>query len=176
MEEITYHAKVVSVHEDGSMIVSPIPFSKDDYQGEMYLHTRETKIYDRFGDYIDSSYFKKNQWVKFVFNGVMTMSLPPQLNPTILYEHVPLIEFEAKILKLNHQITLQVTNNLGSFVSGVLELSFFDEPIIFNDANTALTTQDLQISDTIHVFSIVSFFENKPLIELYRIEKISKSH
>lgn len=174
MEEMTYHAKVIEVKDDGSLRVSPVPFSEKEYQDEMVLHTSNTKMYDRFGKNVDSSYFKKNQWVKFITNGIMTMSLPPQLNPSILYEHIPMVEFEAKIIDCNDKITVKVTDDCGSFVKGKLKLRFFDEPVIFNQEKEVLSMDDLEVEDKIHVFSIVSFFAKTPLIELYRVEKLTE--
>ena len=171
MDELTYHAKVIKVYEDGSILVMPVPFSKVDYRQEMRLLTGATKMYDRFGQRVDATYFRKNQWIKFITNGIMTMSLPPQLNPTILYEHIPMLEFEAEILEMNHHITLKVVDDCGSFVSGNLKLNFFEEPIVFDSEDQILEMKDLSVHDKVNVLSIVSFFTHEPLIELYRLEK-----
>ena len=173
MEELTYHAKVLKVNENGSILVQPIVFKKEDYQGEMLLHTGYTKMYDRFGNELDVTSLRKGQWIKFITGPQMTMSLPPQLNPTILYEHIPMLEFKAKVLKVKDKISVKVVDDCGSFAHGKLKLNFFDKPILFNENNEALDVSDLKEGDTLDIHAIVSFFTHLPLIEIYRAEVVN---
>lgn len=173
MEELTYHARIIQVNKDGSILVKPIVFDEKDYQDDMLLYTSNTKMYDRFGDRIDHTLFRKNQWIKFITGPKMTMSLPPQLNPTVIYEHIPMLEFKAKLLERNEKLSLKVIDNYGSFVEGKLKLNFFDKPIIFNEKNEQLSLGDLKVGDEFEVCAIVSFFTHMPLIEIYRAEKLS---
>lgn len=173
MKEQTYHARVIEVREDGLVLVDPMPYTSDDYQGTMALHTDLTKMYDRFGEKVDVTYFRKNQWVKFVTDGIMTMSLPPQLNPTVLHEQMPMIQFIADIKSIGQKIEMQVTNNLGSFMDGPYNLSFFDQAIVFDSSKNQLKIEDLKPNDMVKAFAIASFISQEPLIELIRLEKIS---
>lgn len=172
MKEQTYHARVIEVTKEGLVLVEPKPYTLDDYQGTMALHTNQSRMYDRFGDKVDVTYFRKNQWVKFISNGVMTMSLPPQLNPTVLHEQMPMIQFIADIKAVGKEIEMHVSNNLGSFIEGEQSLSFFDQTIIFDSNNKKLNLEDLKPNDSVKAFAIASFFSEEPLIELIRLEKI----
>lgn len=172
MEEIIYHAKVKRVNKDGSILVQPVRFSDNDYPDEMLLHLSHTKMYDRFGEKLNVNTLRKNQWVKFITNGIMTMSLPPQLNPSILYEHIPMLEFEAEIKEINEKLTLEVLDDCGSFVEGKLKLSFFDEPIIFDQGQNEVKLRDVKVNDRVKVLSIVSFFTHLPLIEIFRLQML----
>ncbi len=173
MEDLTYHAKVLKVNENGSILVQPIVFKEEDYQDEMLLHTGYTKMYDRFGNKLDAKSLRKDQWIKFITGPQMTMSLPPQLNPTVLYEHIPMLQFKAEVLKIKDKISVKVVDDYGSFAHGKLKLNFFDKPVLFNEDNEALKISDLEEGDTLDICAIVSFFTHLPLIEIYRAEVVS---
>lgn len=172
MQEQTYHAKVICVTDEGSVWVQPIPYRKDEYRDTMVLHTSHTKMYDRFGDPVNVQFFRKNQWVKFVTNEIMTLSLPPQLNPMVLLEQMPILEFIATVESIDKKVKLKITDNLGCFLEGTLSLRFFDEPTVIVDQFHKVDVHDLKVGDRVKVFAIASFFSKEPLIEMLRLERI----
>lgn len=172
MEDQVYHAKVIRVSKEGSVWVMPTAYTRDSYRDTMVLHTSHTNMYDRFGDPVEVGFFKKNQWVKFVTNGVMTMSLPPQLNPMVLHEQMPIIEFVAEIKAINHKFELHVVDSLGSFIEGDITMGFFDEPVIFNQNQEKIKLDSLKPTDKVMVYAVASFITKEPLIEITRLELV----
>lgn len=86
MEDIKYTAHILNISDRGSILVNSEYASETGYHGDMVLHTSMTKLEDIEGNPVDVSYFKEGMWIMFITNGIMTMSLPPQLNPSFIKE------------------------------------------------------------------------------------------
>lgn len=172
MEHTISYAKILKVDDNG-ILVDSVPRKQYDYRGEMYFHTEHTELLNRFDERRQADYFVKGEYVKYITNGIMTMSLPPQLNPSLVQESFPINTIYAKLLSIKDNVLeFAVTDDNGFFLDNKINLNFNDESYVLNKEIQTIDLDESLVEKQFEVLIKAPYINDLTPFNILRLKEI----
>lgn len=146
MEHQSFRATVTSEVREGTFSIMPLDTKSAGYNDMMIVHTQKTEFQFENKTPATVESIREGIEIEVTTNGIMTMSLPPQINPLAIKILQPKFTFEANVLEVTEVIRVAPTET-GEMPMGPEVIVRIAETSIINGDGKLVTIKDIKNND-----------------------------